>query len=64
MKNLPHDTNDLELESMFGRFGSVVKCLIPPSKSVALVEFVEPLEARFNIIFWKMKLILNLILWV
>ena len=46
VKNLPHDTNELELESMFTRFGGVAHFLIPASRSVALVDFIEPSEAR------------------
>ena len=46
VKNLPHDTNEIELESMFARFGSIDRFLIPPSKALALVDFVEPSEAR------------------
>ncbi len=46
IKNLPHDVVEDELEVMFGRFGAVASLLVPKSKSVALVDFVEPSEAR------------------
>ena len=46
IKNLPHDVVEAELDTMFGRFGSIAALLIPKSKSVALVDFVEPSEAR------------------
>ena len=35
-----------ELETMFARFGVLSSLLLPASKSVALVDFVEPSEAR------------------
>jgi len=46
VKNLPHNTDDAELESMFARFGSISNFLIPKNKSIALINFVEPTEAR------------------
>ena len=46
IKNLPHDVVESELDTMFGRFGAIAALLIPKSKSVALVDFVEPSEAR------------------
>lgn len=46
IKNLPHDVIEGELESMFSRFGNIATLLIPKSKSVALVDFIEPTEAR------------------
>lgn len=60
IKNLPHDVVGEELEEMFtrfplflysisdlaSRFGSVASFLFPPSKTVALIDFVEPSDAR------------------
>lgn len=46
VKNLPHDTNAEELESMFARFGGISSFLLPKSKTMALVDYVEPGEAR------------------
>ena len=46
IKNLPFDLVSEELESMFGNFGAVSSFLVPPSKTVALVDFVEPTAAR------------------
>jgi multiple RNA-binding domain-containing protein 1 len=46
IKNLPTETVADELESMFARFGELSSFLVPKSKTVALVDFVEPSEAR------------------
>lgn len=46
IKNLPHDMVDDEVESMFTRFGAVASFLVAPSKTLALVDFVEASEAR------------------
>eukprot|EP01036_Dinobryon_divergens_P023308 gene23308-31637_t len=46
VKNLAHDLNGEELESMFARFGSVSQFLVPPSKSMAVVKFFESSEAK------------------
>ncbi|KAJ1420817.1 hypothetical protein B484DRAFT_452942 [Ochromonadaceae sp. CCMP2298] len=46
VKNLPPDSIADELESMFARFGRIQSFLVPPSKTVAIVVFVEPTEAR------------------
>ena len=46
IKNLPHDTDDEELSGMFLRFGALNQFLLPDSKTVALIQFVESTEAR------------------
>lgn len=46
VKNLPHSVVPEELEDMFSKFGSISAFLIPPSKTLAVVDFVEPSEAR------------------
>ena len=51
VKNLPAAAGGAtadagELESMFARFGALAAFLMPPSRTMALVEFVEPSEAR------------------
>lgn len=46
VKNLSHDTVSSELLEMFSKFGPIGNFIIPPSKTVALVEYVEPVEAR------------------
>lgn len=46
VKNLPPRADASELESMFARFGALGAFLLPPSKTLALADFVEPSEAR------------------
>ena len=45
IKNLPHDTDPGELRQMFARHGSLVRFVVPPSKVLALAEFVEKKDA-------------------
>jgi multiple RNA-binding domain-containing protein 1 len=46
IKNLPHDVKSEEIQEMFSRFGAIHSLLLPPSKTVALIDFVEPSDAR------------------
>ncbi|KAL5539196.1 hypothetical protein UlMin_045233 [Ulmus minor] len=46
VKNLPYGSSDGELAKMFGKFGSLDKIILPPTKTLALVVFLEPAEAR------------------
>ncbi len=39
VKNLPHDLVEEELKSMFTKYGPILSFLIPPSKSMALVNY-------------------------
>lgn len=45
-KNLPAGTLASELQELFGRFGSLGRVLLPEGGVTAIVEFLEPLEAR------------------
>ncbi|XP_055002947.1 probable RNA-binding protein 19 [Sorex araneus] len=45
-KNLPAGTLPAELRDTFGRFGSLGRVLLPEGGVTAIVEFLEPLEAR------------------
>ena len=45
-KNLPHDTKQSELQSLFSPFGSLHRIILPPSGISALVEFLEPSHAK------------------
>ncbi|XP_024422560.2 probable RNA-binding protein 19 isoform X2 [Desmodus rotundus] len=45
-KNLPAGTLAAELQEIFGRFGSLGRVLLPEGGITAIVEFLEPLEAR------------------
>ncbi|KAL2474679.1 nucleotide binding [Abeliophyllum distichum] len=46
VKNLPYGSSESELADMFGKFGNLDKVILPPTKTLALVVFVEPAEAR------------------
>eukprot|EP00605_Chrysophyceae_sp_TOSAG23-4_P000162 GSChrysophyteH1.ASY1.ANO1.185.1 assembled CDS len=46
IKNLPKDTNVIDLEAMFAKYGMLVSFLIAPSKTVALADYLEPTHAR------------------
>lgn len=46
VKNLPHTTDEEELAQLFRKHGEIGRFLVPPSKTLALVEFFEPSEAR------------------
>ncbi|XP_065867175.1 multiple RNA-binding domain-containing protein 1-like [Euphorbia lathyris] len=46
VKNLPYGSSEGELSKMFGKFGSLEKIILPPTKTLALVVFLEPSEAR------------------
>jgi len=45
-KNLPAHTPPAELREMFSRHGEVGRVVLPPSGVTAVVEFLEPSEAR------------------
>ncbi|XP_006446262.2 LOW QUALITY PROTEIN: multiple RNA-binding domain-containing protein 1 [Citrus clementina] len=45
VKNLPYDSSEGELAKMFGKFGSLDKVILPSTKTLALVVFLEPVEA-------------------
>ena len=46
VKNLPFETETIELRKLFSKFGVVGRVILPPTKAVALIEFFEPSEAR------------------
>lgn len=46
VKNLPYGSSEVELAEKFGKFGSLDKIILPPTKTLALVVFLEPSEAR------------------
>ncbi|ONI11422.1 hypothetical protein PRUPE_4G106000 [Prunus persica] len=46
VKNLPYGSTDGELAKMFGKFGGLEKIILPPTKTLALVVFLEPAAAR------------------
>jgi multiple RNA-binding domain-containing protein 1 len=46
VKNLPASTQDQEIWSLFSEHGELLRCLLPPAKAIALVEFSLPAEAK------------------
>ncbi|XP_061352863.1 multiple RNA-binding domain-containing protein 1-like [Gastrolobium bilobum] len=46
VKNLPYGSTENELAKKFGKFGNLDKIILPPTKTLALVVFLEPAEAR------------------
>ena len=46
VKNIPHSTENSELRDLFARFGDLSRIVLPPTKTMALVEFDEATEAR------------------
>ncbi|TXG66342.1 hypothetical protein EZV62_007617 [Acer yangbiense] len=45
VKNLPYDSSEGELAKMFGKFGSLDEVILPTTRTLALVVFLEPAEA-------------------
>ena len=45
-KNVPYETEQAELHTMFGKFGTLVRVVLPPSKTLALVEYEQPADAK------------------
>ncbi|KAI3630878.1 hypothetical protein MIR68_012313 [Amoeboaphelidium protococcarum] len=45
-KNLPYSTSETELRAIFERYGELLRFIIPPTKSMALIEFSSPSEAK------------------
>lgn len=46
VKNLPAGTKVVELEEVFGPYGSLGRVLLPEGGITAIVEFLEPTEAK------------------
>ncbi|KAI3824603.1 hypothetical protein L1987_06067 [Smallanthus sonchifolius] len=46
VKNLSYGSSESELASMFGKFGSIDKVILPSTKTLGLVVFLEPGNAR------------------
>ncbi|XP_025831297.1 probable RNA-binding protein 19 [Agrilus planipennis] len=46
VKNLPHGTSAEELREVFEKHGILGRVILPPSGITALIEFIEPSEAR------------------
>ncbi|GAB5029749.1 rna-binding protein 19 [Nannochloropsis oceanica] len=46
VKNLPYSTTQEELTQLFGRFGQLGRVILPPSRTIALVDFLEAADAK------------------
>ncbi|POS84227.1 hypothetical protein EPUL_004616 [Erysiphe pulchra] len=46
VKNLPFGTTMEELRTMFEEFGKVIRVLVPPSGTIAIIEFAQPGHAK------------------
>ncbi|TVY62706.1 Multiple RNA-binding domain-containing protein [Lachnellula suecica] len=46
VKNFPYGTSLEELRNMFQEFGQVLRVLMPPMATIAIVEFAQPTHAR------------------
>lgn len=45
-KNLPAGTKAEELTEIFSKFGSLGRVILPPSGITAIIEYIEPYEAK------------------
>ena len=45
-KNLPYQTTERDLSLLFGKFGSLGRVVLPPTKTLALVEFLVSADAK------------------
>jgi hypothetical protein len=60
VKNLPYSADEEELHSLFAGPGgsrSVVRLLLPPTRTLALVEFGEPQDARCAVVAFVPQLV-------
>jgi multiple RNA-binding domain-containing protein 1 len=46
VKNLPYSADEEELETMFAAIGPVLRIVLPPTRTLALVEYSEAQDAR------------------
>eukprot|EP01128_Nolandella_sp_AFSM9_P005639 TRINITY_DN2763_c0_g1_i2.p1 TRINITY_DN2763_c0_g1~~TRINITY_DN2763_c0_g1_i2.p1 ORF type:complete len:823 (+),score=242.47 TRINITY_DN2763_c0_g1_i2:26-2470(+) len=46
VKNIPYHTESSEIEATFGQFGRLGKVILPPTKTLAMVEFAQSSEAK------------------
>ncbi len=46
VKNLPYSASEEDLTELFGGSGPLARLVLPPTKTLALVEFTEPQDAR------------------
>ena len=46
VKNLPYTADEGELAELFGKCGTLTRLVLPPTRTLAIVEFQEPQDAR------------------
>ncbi|MEW5307701.1 MAG: hypothetical protein WDW36_010079 [Sanguina aurantia] len=46
VKNLPYSTDEAELSALFSRMGPLGRLVLPPTKTLAIVEYLEASHAR------------------
>jgi multiple RNA-binding domain-containing protein 1 len=46
VKNIPYGTTEEDMRELFGKYGELGRVLVPPAKTIAVVEFMEPSESR------------------
>ncbi|KAL3138544.1 hypothetical protein ABBQ32_006320 [Trebouxia sp. C0010 RCD-2024] len=46
VKNLPYSTSEEDLFELFGGSGQLARLVLPPTRTLALVEYTEPQDAR------------------
>lgn len=46
VKNLPFDTSEEEIRVLFGKFGELGRVVLPPSRALALIEFLHSSDAK------------------
>ncbi|BDA49748.1 Multiple RNA-binding domain-containing protein 1 [Coccomyxa sp. Obi] len=46
VKNLPYTATETELGETFGKFGAIARLVLPPTRTLALVDFSEAADAR------------------
>eukprot|EP00123_Amoebidium_parasiticum_P001003 comp11963_c0_seq2/m.6654 comp11963_c0_seq2/g.6654 ORF comp11963_c0_seq2/g.6654 comp11963_c0_seq2/m.6654 type:complete len:788 (-) comp11963_c0_seq2:24-2387(-) len=46
VKNVPFEVSEDELRAVFGKHGDITRVVLPPTKTISLLEFVEPSQAR------------------
>jgi multiple RNA-binding domain-containing protein 1 len=46
VKNIPYNTIEEELHGMFSKFGTLGRVILPPARTIAMVEFLEETEAK------------------
>ena len=46
VKNLPSTASVSAVQDKFARFGTIVRFVMPPSKAMAVIEFVNAVDAK------------------